>query len=240
MMATPGEAAPLGRAPSFVTNVCRFAAARLAPLSRLWPMLLGLAPARRRAPGCSPARKARARRWRWGRRSCSTPRSGSPRSRSRCRHARSPGFRRWSGRPRHRHCGDRRLRHSGGALPAGAGPRQDELVQACGLSFTVSTVALAGVLAHDGVLDTSVAGASLLALPPALAGMALGQWVRSRVRPSCSACVSGGIAGAGRASRLARAAVRVAERITRGRGYQLQSIFALRISGLTILPCFHT
>jgi uncharacterized membrane protein YfcA len=56
-------------------------------------------------------------------------------------------------------------------------------VQACGLSFTVSTVALAGVLAHDGVLDTSVAGASLLALAPALAGMALGQWVRSRVRP---------------------------------------------------------
>jgi uncharacterized membrane protein YfcA len=55
---------------------------------------------------------------------------------------------------------------------------KDELVQACGLSFTVSTVALAGVLAHDGVLDTSVAGASLLA--PALAGMALGQWVRSR------------------------------------------------------------
>jgi uncharacterized membrane protein YfcA len=60
---------------------------------------------------------------------------------------------------------------------------KDELVQACGLSFTVSTVALAGVLAHDGVLDTSVAGASLLALAPALAGMALGQWVRSRVRP---------------------------------------------------------
>ena len=41
--------------------------------------------------------------------------------------------------------------------------------------------ALAAVLARDGVLDTAVAGASLLA--PALAGMALGQWVRSRVRP---------------------------------------------------------
>ena len=56
-------------------------------------------------------------------------------------------------------------------------------MQACGLSFTVSTVALAAVLAHDGVLDTAVAGASLLALAPALAGMALGQWLRSRVRP---------------------------------------------------------
>jgi len=60
---------------------------------------------------------------------------------------------------------------------------KDELVQACGLSFTVSTVALAAVLAHDGVLDASVAGASLWALAPALAGMALGQWARSRVRP---------------------------------------------------------
>jgi uncharacterized membrane protein YfcA len=63
------------------------------------------------------------------------------------------------------------------------GLEKDELVQALGLSFTVSTVALAAVLAHDGVLETSVAGASLLALVPALAGMALGQWVRSRVRP---------------------------------------------------------
>jgi len=60
---------------------------------------------------------------------------------------------------------------------------KDELVQACGLSFTVSTVALAAVLAHDGVLDIAVAGASLLALAPALAGMALGQWVRARVHP---------------------------------------------------------
>jgi uncharacterized membrane protein YfcA len=33
------------------------------------------------------------------------------------------------------------------------------------------------------VLDASVAGASLWALAPALAGMALGQWARSRVRP---------------------------------------------------------
>ncbi len=63
------------------------------------------------------------------------------------------------------------------------GLEKDELVQALGLSFTVSTVALAAVLAHDGVLETSVVGASLLALVPALIGMALGQWVRSRVRP---------------------------------------------------------
>ena len=63
------------------------------------------------------------------------------------------------------------------------GLERDELVQACGLSFTVSTVALAAVLAHAGALEASLAQASLLALVPALIGMALGQWVRSRVRP---------------------------------------------------------
>jgi uncharacterized protein len=61
------------------------------------------------------------------------------------------------------------------------GLEKDELVQASGLSFTVSTVALAAVLARAGVLETAIAGASLLALVPALLGMALGQWVRSRV-----------------------------------------------------------
>jgi uncharacterized membrane protein YfcA len=60
---------------------------------------------------------------------------------------------------------------------------KDDLVQAIGLSVTVSTVALAALLAGDGVLKTSNVGASLLALAPALAGMVLGQLVRSRVRP---------------------------------------------------------
>ena len=59
---------------------------------------------------------------------------------------------------------------------------KDELVQALGLSFTVSTLALAATLVQVGALQTSVAGASLLALAPALVGMALGQWVRARVR----------------------------------------------------------
>jgi len=62
------------------------------------------------------------------------------------------------------------------------GLEKDDLVQALGLSFTVSTVALAGILIRDGTLEMSVAGVSLLALVPALVGMVLGQWVRSRVR----------------------------------------------------------
>ena len=58
---------------------------------------------------------------------------------------------------------------------------KDDLVQALGLSFTVSTIALAASLAHEGVLGAAGAGASFLALLPALAGMGLGQWIRGRV-----------------------------------------------------------
>jgi len=61
------------------------------------------------------------------------------------------------------------------------GLKKDELVQALGLSFTVSTVALASVLMAEGVFRLPVAGASLLALVPAAAGMLAGQWVRARV-----------------------------------------------------------
>jgi uncharacterized protein len=62
------------------------------------------------------------------------------------------------------------------------GLNKDDLVQALGLSFTVSTVALGGVLLADGFFRPAVAASSLLALAPAIAGMFAGQWVRSRVR----------------------------------------------------------
>lgn len=58
---------------------------------------------------------------------------------------------------------------------------KDELVQALGLSFLVSTIALAIALSTGGALDQGLAGASLVALFPALAGMAIGQWVRARI-----------------------------------------------------------
>jgi uncharacterized membrane protein YfcA len=60
---------------------------------------------------------------------------------------------------------------------------KDELVQAMGLSFTVSTLALAGSLAHEGLFGAPHAGASALALLPALAGMWFGQRIRHRIRP---------------------------------------------------------
>jgi uncharacterized membrane protein YfcA len=58
---------------------------------------------------------------------------------------------------------------------------KDELVQALGLSFTVSTLALGLSLFLGGALRAEAAGASLLALAPALAGMWLGQAGRGRI-----------------------------------------------------------
>ena len=60
----------------------------------------------------------------------------------------------------------------------------EDLVQALGLSFTVSTVALAVALAGDGQFHWPNAGASALALGAALVGMLLGQAVRVRLRPA--------------------------------------------------------
>jgi uncharacterized membrane protein YfcA len=58
---------------------------------------------------------------------------------------------------------------------------KDDLVQALGLSFTVSTFALAASLAHEGAFGGADATFSLLALLPALGGMWAGQWLRGRI-----------------------------------------------------------
>ena len=63
------------------------------------------------------------------------------------------------------------------------GLSRDELVQAMGLSFTVSTVALALGLAANGQYPAAALGASALMLLPALVGMQLGQWLRLRLSP---------------------------------------------------------
>ena len=60
---------------------------------------------------------------------------------------------------------------------------KDELIQALGLSFTVSTIALAVALAWTGHFKLTEAGNSLLAVLPALAGMYLGQRVRDKLQP---------------------------------------------------------
>ena len=63
------------------------------------------------------------------------------------------------------------------------GFRRDELVQALGLSFTLSTLAMAaGLSLHAGWRAESLL-LSALALLPALLGMWLGQRIRSRLSP---------------------------------------------------------
>ena len=60
---------------------------------------------------------------------------------------------------------------------------KDDLIQALGLSFTVSTLALAVALGLSGQFQFASAGSSLLAVVPALVGMYVGQHVRDRVAP---------------------------------------------------------
>jgi uncharacterized membrane protein YfcA len=58
---------------------------------------------------------------------------------------------------------------------------KEDLVQTLGLSFSVSTLALAVVLAGSGILRLGNAGASVLVLAPTALGMIAGQWLRLRV-----------------------------------------------------------
>jgi uncharacterized membrane protein YfcA len=64
------------------------------------------------------------------------------------------------------------------------GLEKDDLVQALGLSFTVSTIALAAGLAWRGAFEVDKLAISALAIVPALVGMWAGQIIRSRVNPS--------------------------------------------------------
>ena len=61
--------------------------------------------------------------------------------------------------------------------------RKEDLVQALGLSFTVSTVALAIGLARENAVSMTDLGDSVFAIVPALAGMWIGQRVRGLISP---------------------------------------------------------
>jgi uncharacterized membrane protein YfcA len=61
---------------------------------------------------------------------------------------------------------------------------KDDMIQALGLAFTVMMLALGAGLALEGKFHAAVAGGSLLALLPALAGMALGQRIRDKMSPA--------------------------------------------------------
>jgi uncharacterized membrane protein YfcA len=74
------------------------------------------------------------------------------------------------------------------AMPAvpylqGLGLQRDELIQAMGISFTVSTLALAMGLYVNSSYPVTALGASALMLLPAIAGMQLGQYLRDKLPP---------------------------------------------------------
>ena len=61
---------------------------------------------------------------------------------------------------------------------------REDLIQALGLSFTVSTIALAAGLAGAGAFQPGDFGASVAAIAPALLGMWCGQKIRERISPA--------------------------------------------------------
>lgn len=61
--------------------------------------------------------------------------------------------------------------------------KRDDLVQALGLSFTVSTIALGAGLLWHGAVPAADLLTSTLAVIPALIGMATGQVIRTRISP---------------------------------------------------------
>jgi uncharacterized membrane protein YfcA len=68
------------------------------------------------------------------------------------------------------------------------GLEKEDLIQALGLSFTVSTIALAASLAWHGAFQLGNVWMSALAVAPALAGMWVGQVVRKKVSPTAFRC----------------------------------------------------
>lgn len=72
------------------------------------------------------------------------------------------------------------------AIPSGPylqaiGLKKDDMVQALGITYVISTVALAGIVAHANVLQFSMIVPAVLALIAVLVGMVVGQKVRTRL-----------------------------------------------------------
>ena len=63
------------------------------------------------------------------------------------------------------------------------GLEKDQLVQALGLSFTVSTLALAANIARAGALNVCILRTPLGALAATAGGMWVGRHLRSRLQP---------------------------------------------------------
>jgi uncharacterized membrane protein YfcA len=182
----PAQAAALLVVPSLVTNVWQLAAgARLVPLlRRLWPMMAGIGIGTWAGSGMLAADAGGLATAALGIALIAYAAAGLVSGRLHVR----PGAERWLSPVVGAATGV--VTAATGVLVIPAVPylqalalEKEDLVQALGLSFTVSTLALAASLAHEGLFQPSLAGASLLALAPALAGMMLGQRLRRHMHP---------------------------------------------------------
>lgn len=69
----------------------------------------------------------------------------------------------------------------GGLYIQALGLSRDELVQALGILFLVSTIAIGGIFIAKSLMTPSLAALSVLAIFPAVAGMSIGERLRSRI-----------------------------------------------------------
>lgn len=184
LMMAPAQAASLLIVPSFVTNVWQLAAGpRFGVLAgRLWPMMAGVVLGTLAGSGFMQGDAGRRALVTLGLALVSYAVLGL----TAVRFSVSPSVERWMAPLIGVMTGLITAATGVFVVPAvpylGAlGFAKDDLIQALGLSFTVSTVALAAALAVGGSFQGAAVGASFLALAPAIVGMAFGGWVRGRV-----------------------------------------------------------
>jgi uncharacterized membrane protein YfcA len=183
LIMTPAEAATLLLLPGIVTNVAQASGPHLRRLlARLWPMFLAIVPGTLAGgyviaqgaaalPVLGAALLAYAA---WG---LATPSFRLP-----------PRAERATAVPAGLACGLLTGATGVSVIPAGPwlaalGLTRDELVQALGLAFLISTLALAAALAWHGAGSMALAAGSALAVVPALIGQRLGAALRHRIPP---------------------------------------------------------
>ncbi|WP_232631958.1 sulfite exporter TauE/SafE family protein [Methylobacterium sp. Leaf118] len=201
LVMTPAEAAALLVVPAFVTNVWQLAAGpRFGALARrLWPLLAASALATLAAGAVLHGRYGREATIALGFALMIYAAYGL----AALRLAVSPAVERWLAPLVGAATGVVTAATGVSSFPAAPylgslGLNRDDLIQALGLSFTVSTIALAIALTGSGLLGPKIAGISTLALVPALGGMFVGGWVRGRVsEPVFRRCFFLGLLGLG-------------------------------------------
>jgi uncharacterized membrane protein YfcA len=187
LMMVPAEAAALLVVPSLITNVWQFAAGynRLPLLRRMWPMLLAICIATWATAGLIASGSASRAALALGAALVVYAIIGLTRVRLSIPNRAEPWLSPLIGAVTGLVTGATGVF----VIPAvpylqALGLEKDDLVQALGLSFTASTVALAGGLASYGAFHITAAGVSVVCTAPALVGMFAGQWVRQKVDPA--------------------------------------------------------